>query len=215
MGLLAVPRARRAPLLLVVLSALAAPGTAHASDVIALQTPRDRAQVHTGAEVVFRFTALRQSSTVLPKIEVSRTGRQNADGSFVHADVAQTTTAQIVAGVANTFQVRSRALWTRQPGRYWWHAVTFYCGDPYNCVVNSVTRQLVVLRQPIPVLFHSVTIKKVRRTYIAWVWLGSRATVAGQLVRQLPKGRERLVRNVRRRTMPPGRRPISLGVLKP
>src|SRR4051794_16036141 len=114
MGLLAVPRVRRAPLLLAALAAVLAPQAAHASDVIALQTPRAGAQVHSGAEVVFRFTALRQSSTVLPKIEVSRTGRQNADGSFVHDDVVQTATAQVVAGVANTFQVRSRAAWTRK-----------------------------------------------------------------------------------------------------
>src|SRR3954451_10669724 len=100
---------------------------ARANDVIAAQKPRDGATFKTGAEVVFRFTALTQSSTVLPKVEVSTSGRINADGSFVHADVVQTATATRVTGQVNTYQVRSKQAWTKKPGVYYWHAVTFYC----------------------------------------------------------------------------------------
>src|SRR5215475_11782931 len=74
---------------------------ARASDVIALQKPSNGATFRTGAAPVFRFTALIQSSTVLPKIQVSTTGRTNADGSFVQSDVVETTTAQRVAGQQN------------------------------------------------------------------------------------------------------------------
>src|SRR5689334_18683160 len=123
MGLLAVTRGRRAPLAVAVLAAglLAAPA-AQASDVIALVAPKAGGQVKSGTPVVFRFTALTQSSTVLPKIEVSTSGRVNADGSFVHADVVETTTAKVVAGVANTYRVTSHERWTRQPATYYWHA---------------------------------------------------------------------------------------------
>src|SRR5689334_23899149 len=95
---------RLAPLVLGAVLLSGAP--AHANDVIEAQKPSDGASFKTGAEVAFRFTALTQSSTVLPKIEVSTSGRINGDGSFVHADVVETTTATRVSNQANTYQVR-------------------------------------------------------------------------------------------------------------
>jgi hypothetical protein len=217
MGLPAVTRARRALLPLAALAAAALlPGApARANDVIALQRPADGATFRTGAAVLFRFTALTQSSSVLPKIEVSTSGRTNADGSFVHADVVQTTTAQRVTGQASTYQVRSTERWTRRPADYYWHAITFYCGDPYDCVVNSPTRRLTVQQLVVPTLFHSVTIRQVRRSYVAWVWLGVKSTVSGELVRELAGNKEKLVRRLRKRTMLAGRRPLQLGTVLP
>jgi hypothetical protein len=184
--------------------------TARANDVITVQRPSDGATFRTGAEVVFRFTALAQSPTVLPQIEVSTTGATNPDGSFVHADVVETTIATRVAGQANTYEVRSREPWTRKPADYHWHAVTFYCGDPYNCVVNSPARTLTVNPIVIPTLFHSVTLRRQNHAYVAWVWLGVRSTVSGDLVLELPGNKEKLVRHLRKRTMPAGRRPLRL-----
>src|SRR3954466_8990981 len=183
---------------------------ARANDVIAAQKPSDGATFKTGAEVVFRFTALTQSSTVLPKIEVSTSGRINSDGSFVHADVVETTTATRVAGQANTYQVRSKEPWTRKPGAYSWHAVTYYCGDPYDCIVNSPARKLVVQHLVVPALIHSVTLKRMGRTYVAWVWLGVKSTVTADLVRELPGGNERLARHLKKRTLLAGNRPVHL-----
>jgi hypothetical protein len=197
-----------APLVLGAILLSGAP--AHANDVIANQKPSDGATFKTGAEVVFRFTALTQSSTVLPKIEVSTSGRINADGSFVHDDVVETTTATRVAGVANTYQVRSKERWTRKPAVYYWHAVTYYCGDPYDCIVNSPARKLTVQQLVVPPLIHSVTLKRIGRTYVAWVWLGVKSTVTADLVRELPGGKERLARHLRKRTLPAGNRPLHL-----
>jgi hypothetical protein len=186
------------------------PATARANDVITVQKPSDGATFRSGAEVVFRFTALTDSPTVLPLVEVSTSGRTNPDGSFVHADVVQTTAATRVAGQANTYEVRSREPWTRMPAGYRWHAVTFYCGDAYNCVVNSPARTMTVKPVVVPTLFHSVTLRKRGRVYVAWVWLGVKSTVAGDLVRELPGGKERLARHLKGRTMPAGRRPLQL-----
>ena len=88
--------------------------------------------------------------------------------------------------------------------------MTFYCGDPYNCVVNSPARTLTVNRIVIPTLFHSVTLRKQGRVYVAWVWLGARSTVSGDLVRELPGNKEKLARHLKKRTMPAGRRPLQL-----
>src|SRR4051794_8559036 len=161
------------------------PQAARANDAITIQKPRDGASFRSGAEVVFRFTALTESPTVLPMVEVSTSGATNAGGSFVHADVVETTTATRVAGESNTYEVRSREPWTRTPADYRWHAVTFYCGDAYTCVASSPARTLTVNAIVIPTLFHSVTVRKQGGAYLAWVWLGVKSTVSGDLVREL------------------------------
>jgi hypothetical protein len=184
--------------------------TARANDAITVQKPSDGATFRRGAEVVFRFTALTESPSVLPKVEVSTTGATNADGSFVHADVVETATATRVAGQANTYQVRSRQPWTRTPADYHWHAVSFWCGDAYNCVVESPARTLTVNPIVVPTLFHSVIVRRQRGAYLAWVWLGVKSTVSGDLVRELPSNKEKLARHLKRRTMLAGRRPLRL-----
>src|SRR4051812_20252799 len=164
MGLLLATRTRPGLALPAVLAAGVllgfAPAAARANDAITVQKPRDGATFRSGADVVFRFTALTESPGVLPLVEVSTSGATNPDGSFVHADVVETTTATRVAGQADTYEVRSREPWTRRPADYRWHAVTFYCGDAYTCVANSPARALTVNPNVVPTLFHSVTLRR-------------------------------------------------------
>ena len=72
MGLLPATRTRPRLALPVALAAGALlgglPATARANDVITVQKPSDGATFRSGAEVVFRFTALTDSPTVLPLV---------------------------------------------------------------------------------------------------------------------------------------------------